>query len=288
MPALQVRELTPWFGAEVSGLAPNEPVDDATCRELQQLFKDREVLLFRDFAIDRRFQNYLCELLRSDGQPDPEVVEANAARQSNFYISNKIETAAAPFGELSFHADAMWSSGPYDVLSLWAEHVVPPVTPTRFTSVTHAWDTLPDDLRARVEGLSVEHTSEVQLRGENEGRLLQAARDVRTTITKIGHPNPRSGRTMLYVCSMMTSHVIGLPPDESEALLTELFAHIEAPARTWQHEWQNGDFVVWDNLAIQHARGDVIADGPARTLRKAASPAVPADVMGPQTYATMR
>jgi taurine dioxygenase len=92
---------------------------------------------------------------------------------------------------------------------------------------------------------------------------------------------------MLYVCSMMTSKVLGLPDDESEQLLEELFAHINDPAGTWQHDWSDGDLVIWDNLAVQHARDDVAADGPVRTLRKATSPETPVGVVK-QTYATQR
>jgi alpha-ketoglutarate-dependent taurine dioxygenase len=284
MGALEVRELTPGFGAEITGLVAAETLDDATCRELQQVFRERELLLIRDPAMDRRFQTYLCELLRAEGQPDPVLVDENASRQTSFYISNRRDGAAAPFGELMFHSDAMWSTEPYGVLSLWAEEVASPVTPTKFTSVTQAWDTLPDELRARLVSLEVEHTNQVQERGDEGERLLLADREERTTTTSIGHPNPRSGRTMLYVCAMMTSKVLGLAADESEALLQSLFEHIAAPERTWEHEWRDGDLVIWDNLAVQHARSDVAADGPVRTLRKAASPVVPAGVVPQQSY----
>jgi len=287
MSTLQIRELLPSFGAEVSGLEPAERLDDETCAELQRLFAERELLLFRGLDADRHFQTYLCEMLRGQGQPDPAVVDHNTARHESFYISNTRDQAAAPFGELNYHSDAMWSSVPYDVLSLWAEEVEPPVIPTRYVSVTHAWDTLPADLRARVEGKSVVQTNQTQVRGDNEDRLLIAGRDERTTTTPIGHRNPRSGRTMLYVCSMMTSKVVGLPDDESEQLLEELFVHINNPAGTWQHDWSDGDLVIWDNLAVQHARDDVAADGPVRTLRKATSPETPVGVVE-QTYATQR
>ncbi len=284
---LQVRELTPWFGAEVSGLVPAETLDDATCRELQQLMDDRELLVFRDFDISRYFQNYLCELLRVQGQPDPDVVAYNAERQSNFYISNRIDGAAAPFGELLFHSDATYSTGPYEILSLWGEEVLPPVAPTRFASVTHAWDTLPDDLRARVEGKVAEQSNQVQNRGAEGERLLKAIREERTITTPVGYVNQRSGRTMLYVCSMVTSRILDLGHDESEELLAELFAHIESPGNVWEHEWRNHDLVVWDNRAIQHARPDVEEDGPVRTLRKSASPAVPAGLAATTGFDTM-
>ena len=57
-------------------------------------------------------------------------------------------------------------------------------------------------------------------------------------------------------------------------LLDELFAHLYDPAHMYEHTWQQGDLVVWDNLATQHGRPDVQFEGPARTLRKTFSPQV--------------
>jgi taurine dioxygenase len=71
---------------------------------------------------------------------------------------------------------------------------------------------------------------------------------------------------------MMTDSIVELPPDESEELLEELFAHLYDDALTWQHDWQQGDLVLWDNLSIQHARLQVDKDGPVRTLRKVIAP----------------
>jgi alpha-ketoglutarate-dependent taurine dioxygenase len=70
----------------------------------------------------------------------------------------------------------------------------------------------------------------------------------------------------------MTKEIVGLPDIESEALLAELFAHLYQPSARWNHEWRPGDLVVWDNIAMQHARPNVAGNGPARTLRKVASP----------------
>jgi taurine dioxygenase len=77
---------------------------------------------------------------------------------------------------------------------------------------------------------------------------------------------------MLYVSQGMTKEIVGLSADESEDLLEELFQHIYRPENVWQQEWRDGDLVVWDNLAVQHARSDVRFDGPARRLRKIGCP----------------
>ena len=70
----------------------------------------------------------------------------------------------------------------------------------------------------------------------------------------------------------MTKEVIGLDPGDSERLLDALFAHLYQPAMRWNHHWRNQDLIVWDNVAVQHARQNVRTDGPARTLRKVATP----------------
>jgi taurine dioxygenase len=52
----------------------------------------------------------------------------------------------------------------------------------------------------------------------------------------------------------MTSHVVGLPPEESEALIQELFSRLYADDNIYSHSWQTNDLIIWDNLALQHCR----------------------------------
>ena len=77
--------------------------------------------------------------------------EESAPIKDTFYISNKRPKSAAPFGRLQFHSDTMWADKPFEVLSLYAVDVEQPAVPTAFVSATHAWKTLPEDLRRRVD-----------------------------------------------------------------------------------------------------------------------------------------
>jgi len=77
---------------------------------------------------------------------------------------------------------------------------------------------------------------------------------------------------ILYVRQQMTHEIVGLAPEESENLLQELFAHLYNPGMIYEHRRRNGDLVIFDNTATQHARGYVDANGPTRTLRKAIAP----------------
>jgi alpha-ketoglutarate-dependent taurine dioxygenase len=93
-----------------------------------------------------------------------------------------------------------------------------------------------------------------------------------STVTPIAHRHPRTGVTILYICEQMTQQIVGMPPEEGERLLEQLFEHMYAPTNRWDHSWRKSDLVVWDNLAVQHARPNVLTEGPARTLRKFFSP----------------
>jgi alpha-ketoglutarate-dependent taurine dioxygenase len=88
------------------------------------------------------------------------------------------------------------------------------------------------------------------------------------------------------MCEQMTKEIVGLPRDESEALLAQLLAHLYDPTIRWNHDWRPNDLVVWDNIAVQHARPNVTNDGPARTLRKVGSPIPKLDPDQLPTYST--
>jgi taurine dioxygenase len=210
----------------------------------------------------------------------PDKVAADAQRQSTFYISNRIEDAAAPFGRLMWHSDGMWSDHPFHAISLFGEAIQPPVPPTRFVSTARAWSTLPDDLRERVEGASAVQVpgpeNFAHRRGDDTGDLVQPVRDKEYSVTKpVGTRHPRTRRTLLFVSQQMTSHIDGITPEESEELLEALFEHMYAEGSVLEHHWSEGDLLLWDNLACQHARPDVKIDSAARTLRKVGWPLPP-------------
>jgi alpha-ketoglutarate-dependent taurine dioxygenase len=269
MTDLEIRHLDAGFGAEVTGFDPQAADDADVVGALRAAFDDRGLLRFRDIDLTHPEQVRLSRALIGEegageiGAPMPE---------DTFYISNRRMNSAAPFGRLQFHSDTMWADDPFQVLSLYGVEVELPTAPTSFVSAVEAWATLPDDLRTRVEGLHALHTAGEVRRGDLTDVLVSTVERPPTTIAPIGRPHPRTGATILYVCEQMTKEIVELPREEGEALLEALFDHLYDPARSWQQEWRERDFVVWDNLALQHARQNVEVEGPTRTLRKVASP----------------
>ncbi len=127
-----IHPLHPTLGVEITGLDVTLRLNDDEVQFLRDTFDRYGMVLVRDVELDRPQQAYLCELLRGERIPTQEESVELADKQDGFWISNKVEGAAAPFGSLMFHADSMWSEFPFDILSLYGVDVQPPVAPTLF------------------------------------------------------------------------------------------------------------------------------------------------------------
>lgn len=279
MAELQLRDLTPAFGTEITGLDPVAALADAaTTQRLRELFDSRGVLVFRDVDIDQPTQANLIRALIGMGPLAPGESGSARANGDPFYVSNKEPDGGAPFGRLLFHSDMMWSEHTFQVLSLYGVEVEPPVSPTLFTSAADAWTTLPAELRAEVEGRSAiqGHNENERARAEHDPDVLITTFDnLPTRTTPIEYPHPRTGAPILYVSQQMTCAVENLPASDSEAMLEELFGHLYRTESIYEHEWRHHDLVAWDNIAVQHARPNVTVEGPVRTLRKVFAPLPP-------------
>jgi taurine dioxygenase len=173
---------------------------------------------------------------------------------------------------LLFHADMMWAEEPFEVLSLYATKVEPGSATTSVANGVYACEHLPDDLRRRVEPLhAVQASGQAYNRGGED--LIRPKREQeRSHVTPIIRPHQRTGEPVLYVSQQNTREIVEMPGDEGEAMLQTLFDELYAPDSIYEHEWRDGDLLILDNLAVQHARGYVALDGPTRTLRKVIAP----------------
>jgi alpha-ketoglutarate-dependent taurine dioxygenase len=270
MAELRVRTLNSAIGAEIEGLEPRRPLDDDTVHDLRAAFDDRGVLVFRNLDVDEDWQRSLVFGLLGEEVPGPE----DRAERTTMLVSNKEENGAAPYGRLLFHCDNMWARRQQPIISLYGLEVEQPTAPTMFVSMGHAWDSLPEDLRARVKGLKARHGFDHRYpnRGGDEDVIDTDYPESRSSVRPIALRHPRTERTMLYVSEQATIEILGMESEENEALLAALFKYLYDPSGILEHQWRPGDLVVWDNVAVQHGRRTVSLDGPERTLRKVTGP----------------
>jgi taurine dioxygenase len=128
---------------------------------------------------------------------------------------------------------------------------------TEFYNLYKAYETLPDDLKARIQGLKIKHDATRNSAGQ--ARVGYEATYTNEERPGAIHPlvarHPATGKPSLYIGRRPNAWIVGLSDEESEQLLDQLWDHIHANDHTWAQAWRPGDVVVWDNRCTLHRRG---------------------------------
>ncbi|HZA51609.1 MAG TPA: TauD/TfdA family dioxygenase [Myxococcaceae bacterium] len=268
-PRFGLRRLTPAIGAEAIGVDLAAPLDDALFGEIQRAWHERCVLVFRRQWLDDLQQVAFAERF-GELASTLKAYEGGKIHPALMYVTNEKKdgkyVGALPDGEMFFHSDMCYLERPLSAAMLFAIAVPPDGGNTLFASMYAAYDALPPELKHRLEGRLAVNSYEPGYGTSNVQMRIKASSS--PTAHSFAHPivrtHPATGRKALYVNRLMTECIVGMPRAESDALLLWLFDHQEQPQFQYEHRWEVGDAVIWDNRCTLHARRDF----PATHLRK--------------------
>jgi alpha-ketoglutarate-dependent 2,4-dichlorophenoxyacetate dioxygenase len=169
-------------------------------------------------------------------------------------------------------ANALWHSDssfqkPAARYSMLHAIVVPPRGgETEYADLRAAYDALPDDVKAEIEGLVAEHSalhSRIML-GETYSAEQKAA--IAPAQWPLVRVHPGSHRKALFVGVHIT-HILGMTVPESRLLVSDLIEHATQRPFVYRHLWRAGDLVIWDNRSVIH-RGRRHDPAQRRELRR--------------------
>ncbi len=259
--ALEVIPLNKFIGAEIRGVDLTQPVCEELRKQLYGLWMDHIVLLFRDQKLTQE------QLVAATGNFGP---LAKLARKAEFrppgysklldnimLISNIRENGvpigALPDGEMHFHHDMMHVEIPHKGTCLYSVEVPSHGGNTCFANTYVAYETLPDDIKQKLEGKQAFHSYNLgeQKRGDGKGS---------PQVNQATHPvfirHDETGRKAVFVNRLMTEGVVGMNDSESYPLLNRIYDHSENPEWIYEHVWRPNDLLIWDNRCSMHARTD--------------------------------
>lgn len=182
----------------------------------------------------------------------------------NMIISNTRPDGYLGAQKLLWHNDLSYLPKPYIGGSLHALEASSGTTTTHFASAQRAYDRLPRALRERVEALKALHVKQKVF--DQRNRLSDLDPGDVCCVHAVVRRQRTTGRPYLFVSEDLTDCITGLAPEKSDALLEELFSYLYAEEEAYEHRWEVGDLVIWDNETVQHARGDIGDD--VRTLQR--------------------
>lgn len=265
---LEIRPFDGPLGAEVVGLDLHRPLDRHALQAIHAAHLEHHVLVFRDQRItpqqqvdfSRLFGPLQIHVLRNfqlAGTPEVLVV-------SNVVADGK-PIGLGDAGHF-WHSDLSYKDKPSLGSMLHAQELPAEGGDTLFANMHLAFDTLPAALREAVRGRQAEHSylkqyAALQKRSPWRPDLTQAQIDeVKPVVHPVVRTHPETGRQALFVSEHFTTRIVGLPSDESDALLAELFAHSVRPGHIYRHRWQPHDMVFWDNRSLMHLAAGCPAD----------------------------
>jgi taurine dioxygenase len=258
----EVKPLDAPLGAEVLGLDLAQPLDDADFARLHRAHLDHHVLIIRDqqqltpadhVAFSRRWgalHHHVLSQFALPGQPELLVV------------SNVRRDDGSPQGlgdaGVFWHSDISYAERPSLGSLLHAKELPSDGGDTLFANQHLAWERLPERLKTGVRGRRAEHSYlkvYEELRRRNPWRPALTEAQI-AAVPPVWHPvvrtHPENGRPALFVSEHFTTRIADLAPDDSDALLAELFAFSTQTEFIYRHRWLPGDLVFWDNRSVMH------------------------------------
>jgi taurine dioxygenase len=259
---LKVTKLADALGAEIGGVDLSQPLTAEIFAQIRATWLEHLVIRIRGQQLA---DPQVLEFSRNFGELDPPgpnpLGRPFLADHPEMNVISNIKVDGVPIGGLGdgeaiWHADMTYVERPPMAAILYAIEIPPAGGDTYWANMYLAYETLPAELKRRVEGLEAVHDATYN----SAGAMRKGYKDVTDPRNAPGarHPlvrtHPETGRQSLFLGRRRNSYVLGLDLKESEALLDALWAHATQPQFTFRQQWRVGDVLVWDNRCTLHRR----------------------------------
>lgn len=156
-------------------------------------------------------------------------------------------------GSLFWHFDGSLQPFPNLATLLRAIQLADAGGDTEFCNTYAAYDDLPDSDKQAIESLRVVHSAERSQYYVTPEMTYDEIAFWQKSPTKSCPMvwTHQTGRKSLLL-GATADYVIGLPVEESRALLARLRDWATQPQYVYRHEWQPGDLLIWDNTGTMH------------------------------------
>lgn len=258
---LKVKPTGAGLGAEIIDIDLRH-INDTEFAGLHRAWLDNLVVLARNQELtDAELIGFSRRFGALDLAPVQETGRRFVEGLSELYVVSNVVENGEPIGSLG-HGEAVWHTDmsyverPPKASALYALEVPPKGGNTSFVNMYAVYAALPEELKRRITGLRIKHDGTYNSGGYVRQGVV--ATDDPRTAPGVLHPlvytHPETGRPALYLGRRRNAYIDGLDLADSEALLDQLWAHVDQGEFIWTHVWRPGDLVLWDNRCTMHRR----------------------------------
>lgn len=266
MSAITVTPLTTTIAARVDGVDLRERLAPGAADAIRAALAEHGVLVFEKQDIGLAEQEAFASIF---GPLAPTlshklVGETNSTTVLDNRLWQTVSDDQLPHAFMlrdefqEWHADSTFCPQIPSVAVLRAELLPPVGGGTCWASLASAHDALSPAMQAFLETLDVIHAAPPGQRAVlNVAGMTAEVQEIwERELAARRHPlvvrHPVSGRKLLFVNPAFAIKIDRLANGESAMLLRWLFGHCVRPDFIYRHRWNEGDILVWDELATIH------------------------------------
>lgn len=244
---LEIVDLTPRIGSEIR-TDLDTLLSGREASTIREVLERRGVVYFRGLNIGDEQQVAIAKTLGT--------VVANEGQGgiNKISLDEKVNQRAKYLkGSMFWHFDGSLQPLPNLATLLRAVQLSDTGGQTEFCNTYAAYEDLPDADKEAIAELRVVHSAErsqyyvTPEMSYDEVAFWQKSPSKACPIVW----THQSGRKSLLL-GATSDYVIGLPVEESRALLARLRDWATQPQYVYQHQWQPGDLLIWDNTGTMH------------------------------------
>jgi len=254
---IKIKPYTEALGAEILNINLGRKLSDKNLSLIKDAINKYHVLFFRDQDItSNQFINFGKNFGSLEIHPliptlpgHPEIIEMKS-----------LETGPAPMARNSevWHSDMSYTKVPPYAGILKAMDIPESGGNTMFLNAALAYEALSGSMKKFLSKLKAVHSIVKTMNNDEllDSNSLKRFIMMNEKLPPIEHPiirtHPETGKKLIFVNEIFTSHITGLNSNESDAILQFLYRHIHNPNFQCRFIWQQNSIAFWDNQITQH------------------------------------
>jgi taurine dioxygenase len=280
-------------GAVVVGLADGAEADPEVQAELYAAWLEHGVLLFENIdsiekhlAISQCFGELEIHPFPPARSPEhPLLIEIGGDKRSQAYVYDETDLR---INRIPWHRDTAYSPDICKGAMLRMVEVPATEGETMVCDTAAAYDALPEDMKARLDGLEYKATLQLTpMQQTRPGAFWKTVRPaspeeapdwinpidigIIANYPPVIHPamlvHPESARKCIFLSPTYVDFFLGMEAAESRELLEYLVDHMLQPRFVLKHKWTANEAMVWDNRRMMHSSPGNTPDQRRRGLR---------------------
>lgn len=263
MTTVAVRPLTNNFGHEVLDF-DIASANESQLRELDELYRRNSLLVVRR-------QHLSPEQLEMFAARFGDIIPQSAQEQALpglpgyrgiCFISNKDADGRPYEREVGrwWHTDGTTLKTPGLTTILYGIHTPPEGVDTLFADACEAFNSLPAEKQAELEGVQVVHSLAYLLERAANHRPNVLTPEERAAMPDVLHPmvltNPVNGCKAFYLTAGSARGVVGMSDEDGRQFVKDWIAYATQEQFVYRHRWQPGDVLIWNDASTLHAATD--------------------------------